>query len=394
VCLISPEFLPTWGGIGTYTYNLARGLSKIADVHVLTASLPPDGTNGFDPENIHSVFPTNRSHRAPSQFRFQLAVLRRLPELARRHSFEVLHANHAYMSDFFSRFRRTGAARVLTVHSTLDTQIRGTREAGAGSPQQRVEGNLARWRFVLQALEGHYLGHTPSMIFVSRWVRDRTLSRYGVRPRVTAVIPNAVDTNLFAPEPNGAKGDDEGLSRTRTLLFAGRLLALKGIDTLLRAMIRTAPDVRLLLAGPGDAGSWAARARRLGLPADRCQFLGPVPYAEMPALYRRADAVVLPSFAESCPMVALEAMASGIPLIAASAGGLSEIVRDGETGWLFPPGDADRLAAQIGTVLGDPGRARQVQRNARSWVDAQAGIDAMAAQTMWFYEQALEGEAS
>ena len=119
-----------------------------------------------------------------------------------------------------------------------------------------------------------------------------------------------------------------------------------------------------------------------------------MPYAEMPDLYRVADAVVLPSFAESCPLVALEAMACGTPLIAADAGGVSEVVRDGETGWLFPPGDVDALVSQVRAVLSDPANTERVAARARSWVEANATIDRMAGRTFQFYEQLLQGEAS
>ena len=178
------------------------------------------------------------------------------------------------------------------------------------------------------------------------------------------------------------------------LLFAGRLLALKGIDTLLRAMTRVDPQVRLTLAGPGDQGPWKALSRDLRLPADRVEFLGRVPYPQMPDLYRAVDAVVLPSFTESCPLVALEAMACGTPIIAADVGGVSEVVRDGETGWLFPPGDVDGLVSRIAAVLGDPDRAGRVSANARAWVEANATIPTMADRTLHVYEQLLQGVAS
>ncbi|TLZ77571.1 MAG: glycosyltransferase family 4 protein, partial [Methanobacteriota archaeon] len=188
--------------------------------------------------------------------------------------------------------------------------------------------------------------------------------------------------------------DASGSSDRPTLLFAGRLLAMKGIETLLRAMARLDPSVRLLLAGPGDQGPWKALAYDLGLTSDRCEFLGRVPYESMPTLYRQVDAVVLPSFTESCPMVALEAMACGTPLIAADVGGVSEIVRDGETGWLFPAGDTHGLVSCIEAVLGNAVRTERVRLRARAWAEANASIDRMAEQTFRFYERLLGGEAS
>jgi len=224
------------------------------------------------------------------------------------------------------------------------------------------------------------------MIFVSRWVRDRAVESYHLRPRVSEVIPNGVDTERLSPV-HGSTETGSRPSDRPTLLFAGRLLALKGIETLLRALTRVDPKVRLLLAGPGDPRPWRALADGLRLDRARYEFLGPVPYDAMPDLYRRVDAVVLPSFTESCPMVALEAMSTGTPLIAARAGGVREIVQDGESGWLFAPGDVGGLVQRIDTVLSDPARARAVAARARAWVEENASIDVMAGRTSRFYEQ-------
>lgn len=93
-------------------------------------------------------------------------------------------------------------------------------------------------------------------------------------------------------------------------------------------------------------------------------------------------------------MVALEAMAAGVPLIAADAGGVSEIVGDEQTGWLFPPGDVDRLVGRIVTVLADPARASRVCSRARAWIETHASVDRMAIETYRFYERVLAGAAA
>ena len=396
VCILTPEFRPAWGGIGTYVANLAEGLRDKAEVHVLTATPGDDirGNGDLDGVHFHSAFPDGGLAPGVSPLRFQLAIMRTLPRLAREYRFDILHANHAYMSDLLARLRRYSGSTVVTVHTTLETQTQGTRHAGPGVPRQALEGRISRWRFVLKALEGHYLRRTPAMIFVSKFVRESTFDRYHIAPRFSTVVPNAVDTELFLPGLPLEPGSHASLSHRPTLLFAGRLLALKGISTLLQALRRLNPEVRLLLAGPGDQGPWKSVARRLGLEEDRCRFLGSVPYAEMPRLYAGADAVVLPSFTESCPMVALEAMAAGVPLIAADAGGVSEIVGDEQTGWLFPPGDVDRLVGRIVTVLADPARASRVCSRARAWIETHASVDRMAIETYRFYERVLAGAAA
>lgn len=385
VCILTPEFLPEWGGIGTYAYNLAQGLAQSDDVHVVTghAAGVANGGHELDNVSVHSLLPQNGGVDTVAPFRFQVAVLRRLPGLAREHGWDIIHANHAYMSDLLARLRPTPASTVLTVHTTLETQTHGTEGAGADVPRERSEANVARLRFALKAVERRYLRRTSSMIFVSRWVQDSMRRRYGVEPPLSDVIPNAIDGALFSPR------DGDLPASNPTLLFAGRLMALKGVGTLLRAMTRLPDDVRLLLAGPGDPAPWRDFARRIGLADHRYEFLGRVHYSEMPALYRRVNALVLPSFTESCPMTALEAMACGTPLIAAAAGGIPEIVRNEETGWLFPPGNHEALAGLIETVLADPTRRERTAARARAWVQTNASIDRMVDRTRRFYERAL-----
>ena len=100
VCLLTPEFLPQWGGIGTYTYQLARGLRDRAEVHVVTSGRSRSGapTAGLDGVQIHAITPED-ARTDGLGLSFQMAVFRRLPALARAHRFDVIHANHAYMSD-------------------------------------------------------------------------------------------------------------------------------------------------------------------------------------------------------------------------------------------------------------------------------------------------------
>ncbi len=377
-----------WGGVGAYAYNLATELRDKVEIHVLTAENGTEEDKDLVPDGVHVHYLPLRG-TPPESFplMFQLGVLRNLPRLAQKHRFDLVHTNHAYMSDLF--VRRKSSRTVLTVHTTLDTQSTGTLRAGNGTPSQALEGNILRWRSLLSQVETYYLRRVMSMIFVSRWVRDRTVERYKVHPKYAAVVPNGVDTALFSPKGEALEGNGhEG----PTLLFAGRLLALKGIATLMEAMTYLQDDVNLLIAGPGDQSAWRFLADSLGL-KDRCRFTGPVHYGLMPYLYRRVDAVVLPSFLESCPMVALEAMASGTPLIAADGGGIGEIVHDGETGWLFPPGHVRRLAAKILKVLQHPVEAERVASQARCWTEAYATIGRMAHWTHRFYNDILAGAA-
>jgi glycosyltransferase involved in cell wall biosynthesis len=160
----------------------------------------------------------------------------------------------------------------------------------------------------------------------------------------------------------------------KTLMFVGRLAAVKGVLVLLDALVkaRTAhPDLRLVLVGDGpERPRIVARVAELGLQA--CvEFAGYRTQDEVANLLAGADAFVLPSFAEGVPVVLMEAMASGLPVIATRVAGVPELVTDGETGLLVPPGDTASLARAIVDLLdtpphrraamGEAGRAKVVQ---------------------------------
>ncbi len=399
VCLLTPEFLPSWGGIGTYTYYLARGLSDRDEVHVVTsdATLETDGLEGLSRVQVHPLPTSGKGRAGASSLRFQMSVARYLPRLARDAGFDIVHSNHAQMSDVLARLRSMDATAVLTIHTTLDSQLAGTRQASLQVEPQDVERAVFRHRRLLRIVERRYLKKSPSLIFVSEWIREQALRSYRLRPDRSVLVRNAVDTEMFSPYqwPASPRVDHEGQGESRpfTLLYAGRLLAQKGLGTLFQAIRNMPRNVHLLVAGPGDPAPWKAFAGRHGVPQERYEFLGRVAYEDMPRLYHSADAVVLPSFLESCPLAALEAMSSGTPIVAADVGGVSEIVRDGETGWLFPTGDSRALAARIASVAEGGPAVHRVIFQARRWIELNATVARMCNETRQFYRTALgEGD--
>jgi glycosyltransferase involved in cell wall biosynthesis len=154
------------------------------------------------------------------------------------------------------------------------------------------------------------------------------------------------------------------------LLFVGRLAAVKGVPVLLEALqglIADHPGLRLTLVGDGpERAALEARAQGLG---DHVDFVGYRSQDEVASLLREATALVLPSFAEGLPVVLMEALAARVPVVTTRIAGVAELVEDGESGLLVPPGDAVALRAALARVLDDPemrarmgeaGRARVV----------------------------------
>lgn len=199
----------------------------------------------------------------------------------------------------------------------------------------------------------------------------------GADPARVSVIPCGVDLALFRPRDRAAARARLALDAERILLFVGRLTPIKGLDTLLRALAALKADglaatrLRLLVVGgtKGDAGD-SARLRRaaqdLGVDA-WVDLRGPQPQDVLPDYYAAADLCVMPSRHESFGMVALEAMACGVPVIASRVGGLAFTVQDRATGVLVPEGDASALAGAVRDLLRDEPRRRVLGAQAVDW---------------------------
>lgn len=142
-----------------------------------------------------------------------------------------------------------------------------------------------------------------------------------------------------------------------TLLFVGRLAAVKGVLVLfdaLKAIIKQHPDVLLRLIGDGpERSSLEARAVELGI-QDHVEFCGYKSQADVAEALSAADVFVLPSFAEGVPVVLMEAMASQVPVVTSRIAGVPELVEDGQSGLLVPPGATGPLADALNKLLGDP----------------------------------------
>jgi glycosyltransferase involved in cell wall biosynthesis len=169
------------------------------------------------------------------------------------------------------------------------------------------------------------------------------------------VISNGVDTTSFRPGPADAVLRDRyGLAGdVPVILSLGRLSPEKRADVLIDAVARLTVPARLVLAGTGpDAGRLAARARKLGV-ASQVLFPGFIPDADITGLYRLGQVFATASEAELQGITTMQALASGLPVVAARAGALSELVTHGTSGYLFAPGQASQAAEYISALLAD-----------------------------------------
>ena len=162
------------------------------------------------------------------------------------------------------------------------------------------------------------------------------------------IVHCGVDPSLYHPFVHEGRG--------HRVLFVGRLAAVKGLPVLLDAMAllkEKHPDLQLTLAGDGpDRKLIEAMIARLGL-GPHTKILGYQSEAQVSELLRRTDVFAMASFAEGVPVVLMEAMASGVPVVATHIAGIPELIEEGRSGFMVPPGDAPALAQRVGQLLDD-----------------------------------------
>ncbi len=245
---------------------------------------------------------------------------------------------------------------------------------------------------------GHKLAHrlATHVTAVSQHVAETAVA-LGVRRDRVVVIPNGVDISRFENvSPDLAAIGFRGAQETAPLIGSvGRLAARKDYGVLLDALAllaREGVSFRALLIGEGpEHAALAARVKSLGI-VERVQFLGERTDVErlLPAL----DVFVLSSREEGIPNALLEALAAARPSIATAVGGTPEVLDDGETGWLVPPGSPEALAQALREALEHPEEARRRGEAGRRAVRERMSIEAMVSRYEAFYEHACGREVT
>jgi glycogen synthase len=367
VLLLNYEYPPLGGGAGLATAELAKGLvAEDVTVDVVTASADESAerrTSERDQSTGLQLYRV-RSRRigvhqagmmgAATYLRHALPVVRRLVRTVR---YDVVHV-------FFSL--PTGALLpLLDLRGVpIVVSLRGSDVPGY-DPH-----NLTMQRF-------HRL-----LAPLTRWIwrrADRVVAVCESLGRLTgqtcsgldySVIPNGVDLDLFHPteRPSGREGDP-----IRCLAVA-RLVERKGLGELLRAFaLLPRGRCRLDIVGGGpDESRLRELASRLGVD-EEVQFLGSLARPAVAERYREADLFTLPSSAEAFGNVFAEALASGLPIVGSTVGGIPELVEHGTNGLLVSPGDTEGLAQAIDYLAGDPELRRQM--GARNRAKAEATLE-------------------
>ncbi|MBP7866226.1 MAG: glycosyltransferase family 4 protein [Acidobacteria bacterium] len=403
ICLVSEEYPPDtgWGGIGTYTYNVARGLALIGHrVEIVAGCL--DAARDFTEHGIRvrriGFAPPGSGLKRAAWRAFQawtrdLRYFRRKLEFARaalglfrrvhaEDPFDVVEAAEYDANAYFIARRRL-APLVVKIHTPvlLNTHLNALPVTREVRWCDRLERSEARHATVLTTPSRRMAEHAE------KWLRGR-------RPEVVA---NPIDTAEFSPAPEGQRAEYD-------FFYTGRLEKRKGVHLLLEAFRKVARDVpgtRLVLAGHdtptfplgGKALHFMEFAEHQGLLeglADRVVFLGRVDRRELPHHYRRSRVCVFPSERfENFPYSCLEAMACGRAVIVSDSGGMTEMMEDGRSGLKVPVGSVDALAGAMLRLAASPAEAEAMGREARLRVESRYTLERVARETEAVYRKAV-----
>ncbi|ACZ84893.1 glycosyltransferase [Streptosporangium roseum] len=348
VLIGTDTYPPDVNGAAYFTHRLAGGLAERGnEVHVVCASdegaARTEHVNGVTVHRLRSapvlVHPTMR-----------ISVPTRLDRLMAAIAPDVVHVQGHFVVGraAISAARRVGVPVVATNHFMPDNLFQFAHIPG---PLRERAGDLA-WRDFRRVFSRADRVTTPTRI-AAGLLAGKGFTR-SVEP-----VSCGIDLSRFRPHtgPKAWAREAFGLPDRDTVLFVGRLDEEKRLDELVRALpyILNGTDAQLALVGTGGQRAALERlAARIGV-GDRVFLLGFVPDEALPRAYAAADVFAMPGVAELQSIATLEAMATGLPVVAADAMALPHLVRPGENGRLFRPGDVQGLARHLNDLLCAPG---------------------------------------
>lgn len=404
IALLSYRSKTHCGGQGVYVRHLSRGLAELGhDVEVFSGQPYPEG---LDPRVTLTKVPSLDLYREPDPFRvprpseirdridalelltmwtagfpeprtFTMRVARILAE--RRDEFDVVHDNQSLGSDLL-KIAGLGLPVVATVHHPI-TRDRVVDVAAAKWWRKPL---VRRW-YGFAEMQKKVARQIPELLTVSSSSAADIAEDFGVAPGQLHIVPLGVNTELFKPAEQRVSG--------RIIAIASADVPLKGISHLLHAVSRLRVERNLdvqLVSKLEPNGPTEKLIAELGI-SDIVHSSSGLTDEELAGLLASAEVACIPSLYEGFSLPAVEAMASGTPIVASRAGALPEVVGpDGECARLVRPADVDELTAVLGQLLDSPLERRRLGAAGRQRVLDVFSWESVAAQTVSVYELARE----
>ena len=367
---------PTYGGSGAVATELGIALAARGhEVHFISYEHPFRLPHFLPRVYFHEVSIGNYPLFEYPPYDLALAV--RMHDVALAHELDLLHVHYAIphaTSAWIAKEMLREQGRALPVVTTLH----GTDITIVGQDHS------------YQAITKFSIERSDRITAVSQWLKDETTRAFGCSDCPIEVIPNFVDPTVFDRARYGDALRQELGGGRPILMHISNFRPVKRVVDVIRvfARVRAQQPCVLVMVGDGpDRHAAEEEARRLGVAAE-VRFLGKID--TVAPLFAAADVYVFPSESESFGLSALEALASGVPVVAARVGGVPEVVRDGVTGALLPLGDVEGMAEAVRGFL-DPSRWREASAAAAADARARFATGDVVAQYERLYADAMDG---
>jgi glycosyltransferase involved in cell wall biosynthesis len=393
VCFISPEYWPLTGGTGAYVYYLSNELLKNGyRIYVVTGANQPQDVQ----VNPHLDVSFLKIPKTPIVKSFMLAAAsnRKLNSVRDTANVDITHPQLP-LTPSFAVPSNFGKTLVCTVHSTW----KGEAEAIRGEPYSRLNANekfLVSFNWFLRFFEEGMLARARKIIAVSHFTKWELTNYYKIPPNKIRVIHNGVDINKFKPAADKRKAkaalgfNPDDLA----IVSVGRLYARKGLFTLIESMpavVKRFPNAKFIISGKGQSDEMrklVIHAQKLGVKANII-FTGYYPDKKLPKLYQAADVFAFSTFYEHHPFAVLEAMATGLPVVTTTVGGIPETIDSSKNGFLVAPFKQAQFSDRILYLLEHPAEAAEMGLKARKTVEERFDWRIVVKDAMKVYDEAL-----
>ena len=393
VCFISPEYWPLSGGTGAYVYYLTNELMKNGyKICVVTGATQALDIQVNDKLKVFFL----KIPKTPIIKSFMLAgaSYRKLNSVRDTVNVDITHAQLP-LTPNFAVPPNFGKTLVCTVHSTW----KGEAEAIRGEPYSRLNANekfLVSFNWFLRIFEEKMLERAKKIIAVSYFTKRELLEYYKIPENKIRVIHNGVDINKFKPAANKRKVKEElGFNPDDlAIVSVGRLYARKGLFTLIESMpqvVKRFKNAKFIISGKGQSDEMRkliTHAEKLGV-KNNILFTGYYPDKKLPKLYQAADVFAFSTFYEHHPFAVLEALATGLPVVTTTVGGIPETIESGKNGFLVEPFNPRQFSKKILYLLEHPAEASEMGALARKTVEERFDWRIVVKAAVKVYDEAL-----
>jgi glycosyltransferase involved in cell wall biosynthesis len=398
ICIVTvASYAHGIGGMQRHGLDLVRGLVRAGHEVEVVSPRRGDGVMESEHEGARWHFVEAPSIRPGMPMRHPLWLRRSadaFDDLHARRPFDVVHSESTSGLGLLRRNVHHRVPFAVKFHGNYLGLVKAA--VGRGARASTAAARIWEAKHVVWISGQHFI--PPDGVFrfrsceamvPSQQQADDTRRSYLLRRDRVHLVPNGVDVELFRPHPRVKARAELGLPAGPLLVGVGRLNREKGFHHAIRALSHL-DEARLLLVGTGEDKDYLkGLARDLNL-ADRVLFAGKQSTEQVASYLAAADIFVFPTDRdEAAPLVLLEAMASGLPVIASSIGGVTEVIdRPGANGFLLRPGDVAGLVQVLSDLLSDPERRERVGSSARARVLEQYTLERMIERTLDVYDHA------